>query len=97
MRLPLHCPRDGGRRVNDAPAEREGISWWDALRRRKVVQWTVAYAAGAWVLLQVLDFAADAFAWPPITKPLAMLGAAIGLSVVATLTNSRFLATEARW
>jgi len=71
--------------VNDTPAERGAESWWGALRRRKVVQWSVAYAAGAWVLLQVLDFAADAFGWPAITKPLAMLGAAIGLPVVATL------------
>jgi TolB-like protein len=71
--------------VNDAPAGREAESAWARLRRRKVVQWGVAYAAGAWVLLQVLDFAADAFAWPPITKPLAMLGVAIGLPVVATL------------
>ena len=29
----------------------------DELRRRKVVQWGLAYAAGAWVLLQVLGFA----------------------------------------
>ena len=25
------------------------------LRKRKLVQWTVAYAAGAWLLLQVVD------------------------------------------
>jgi len=71
--------------VNDAPAERGGDSAWTRLRRRKVVQWSVAYAAGAWVLLQVLDFAADAFGWPAITKPLAILGVAIGLPVVVTL------------
>ena len=61
--MPLHSRRYGGRRVNDTPAER-GNSIWTRLRRRKIVQWGVAYAAGAWALLQVLGFAADAFAWP---------------------------------
>jgi TolB-like protein/Tfp pilus assembly protein PilF len=55
------------------------------MRRRKVVQWSLAYAAGAWMLLQVLGFAADAFAWPAITKQLAMLGLAIGLPIIVTL------------
>ena len=50
-----------------------------------MVQWGVAYAAGAWVLLQVLGFAADAFAWPAITKQLAMLGLAVGLPIVVAL------------
>jgi hypothetical protein len=69
--------------VNDAPAERG--AWWGALRRRKVVQWTVAYAAGAWLLLQVLGFAVDTYGWPSIVAQLAMLGLTLGLPVVATL------------
>ena len=77
--------RHGGRRVNDTPAERGAESWWGALRRRKVVQWTVAYAAGGWVLLQVLGFAADTYGWPTIVAQLAMLGLALGLPVVVTL------------
>ena len=55
------------------------------MRRRKVVQWTLAYAAGAWVLLQVLGFAADSFGWPALIKQLAMLGMAVGLPIVVTL------------
>jgi len=35
--------------VNDGPKEGEGNSLWNRLRRRKVVQWGIAYAAGAWV------------------------------------------------
>ena len=35
-----------------------------------------ARAPASWALLQVLGFAADAFAWPVITKPLAMLALA---------------------
>jgi len=50
-----------------------------------VVQWGIAYVAGAWALLEVLGFAADAFAWPAVVKPLAMLGLVLGLPVVVTL------------
>jgi TolB-like protein/Tfp pilus assembly protein PilF len=71
--------------VTDTPPVREGESAWVTLRRRKVVQWGIAYVAGAWVLLQVLGFAADAFAWPAITKQLAMLGLAVGLPIVVAL------------
>jgi TolB-like protein/Flp pilus assembly protein TadD len=55
------------------------------LSRRKVVQWGLAYAAGGWVLLQVLGFAADAFAWPSATKQVAMLLLLVGLPIVLVL------------
>ena len=34
------------------------------LRERKLIQWSLAYLAAAWALLQVLGFLADQFAWP---------------------------------
>ena len=34
------------------------------LRRRKVVQWGIAYAAGAWGLLQGLAYVSSTFDWP---------------------------------
>jgi TolB-like protein/Tfp pilus assembly protein PilF len=71
--------------VTDTPTERAPADVWTRLRRRKVVQWSLAYAAGAWALLQVLGFAADSFGWPGIIKPLAMLGLVLGLPVVLTL------------
>lgn len=55
------------------------------LRRRKVVQWGLAYAASGWALLQVLGFAADAFHWPDGAKQFAMLILALGLPVAVTL------------
>jgi len=82
---PATLPRHGASRVTDAPAERAAENIWTSLRRRKVVQWGLAYAAGAWALLEVLGFATDAFAWPAITKPLAMLGLAVGLPIVVAL------------
>jgi len=71
-----------GTQVSDTPTEREGESVWTRLRRRRVVQWGVAYAASAWVLLQVLGFVSDAFAWSPIVKQSATLVLAIGLPIV---------------
>ena len=71
--------------MTDTPAEREDSSIWTKLRRRKVVQWGLAYAAGAWVLLQVLGFVSDAFAWPATVKQIATLVLAIGLPIVVVL------------
>ena len=67
--------------MTDAPTEREDEGPWAKLRRRKVVQWGLAYGAGAWALLEVFGFAADSFGWPVIAKQLAMLGFATGLPV----------------
>jgi hypothetical protein len=58
---------------------------WDKLHRRKVVQWAVVYAAGAWALLQGIDFLVNAFHWPEATPPVATLALLIGLPVVITL------------
>jgi TolB-like protein/Flp pilus assembly protein TadD len=71
--------------LTDAPKERDDERAWAKLSRRKVVQWGLAYAAGAWALLQVVGFAADAFHWPDVAKQLSMLTLAIGLPVAMTL------------
>jgi adenylate cyclase len=71
--------------VTDAPTEREGEGTWGRLTRRKVVQWGIAYAAGAWVLLQVIGFLADAFHWPDVTKQLATIALAVGLPIALVL------------
>jgi len=71
--------------VTDTPAERGAESTWDRLRRRKVVQWAVAYVAGAWGLLQGLQFLADIYGWPMQLLRLVTLALALGLPVVLTL------------
>jgi TolB-like protein/predicted Zn-dependent protease len=71
--------------LTDAPTERDDEGAWAKLSRRKVVQWGLAYAAGAWALLQVIGFAVDAFHWPNVIKQFSMLALAIGLSVAMTL------------
>ncbi len=69
----------------DTPTERDDEAAWARLGRRKVVQWGLAYAAGAWALLEVIGFAADAFQWPDAIKPFSILILAIGLPVAMTL------------
>jgi serine/threonine-protein kinase len=39
-------------------------SFPERLAERKIAQWSIAYLAGAWALLQVLDFVAGHFGWP---------------------------------
>jgi TolB-like protein len=71
--------------MTDTPSEREGDSAWARLRRRKVVQWGLAYAAGSWALLQGVGFVADAFGWPAVTKQLATIALLVGLPVAVVL------------
>ncbi len=71
--------------MTDAPNEREEVGALGELRRRKVVQWGLAYAAGAWALLQVFGFAADAFEWPAVAKRLAMLALVLGSPIAFVL------------
>ncbi|MEZ5519929.1 MAG: hypothetical protein R3F08_00410 [Dokdonella sp.] len=56
---------------------------WQRLRQRKLVQWAVAYLAGAWALLQVLDLVAASYAWPAVIMRVAF--ALIALGFVVTL------------
>jgi hypothetical protein len=60
-------------------------SLWVRLRRRKVLQWGIAYAAGAWGLLQGLGYVATTFQWPSLLQPLVALGLLIGLPIVLVL------------
>ena len=55
---------------------------WEKLRRRKVVQWGVAYSLFAWGLLQGLEYLSDTFVWPPLLQQLATLAFLVGLPIV---------------
>ena len=68
--------------MSDTPTEREEDSPWAKLRRRKVVQWGVLYAAGAWGFLQGLEYVTDTFQWPGQIQQLATLALLIGLPIV---------------
>ena len=71
--------------MTDTPTAREDEGAWGKLRRRKVVQWGIAYAAGAWGLLQVLSYLGGTFEWPLHVQKLATLAALVGLPVILVL------------
>jgi TolB-like protein/Tfp pilus assembly protein PilF len=68
----------------DPPAP-EPTPTFERLMRRKVVQWSLAYAAGAWALVQVIEFAVGTFQWPEPLVRGAAAAAVAGLPVVITL------------
>ena len=71
--------------MND-PAPDGGIaSVWSALRRRKVVQWGIAYVAVAWGFLQGLEYVTESFQWPHQVRQVALLALLIGLPIVLVL------------
>ena len=55
------------------------------LKQRKLVQWALAYAAGAWALLQVLDMASGSYGWPAAIMRVAFGVVAIGFVVTLLL------------
>jgi TolB-like protein len=71
--------------VTDAPIEREGEGAFNKLRRRKVVQWGLAYAAGAWTLLQVIEYLGETYAWPPAIRQILTPALALGSLLVLVL------------
>jgi adenylate cyclase len=48
------------------------------LKERKLVQWGLAYLAGAWILLQVLGELRDTYAWPPVILRVVTALAGVG-------------------
>ena len=59
--------------------------FFDNLKKRKMVQWSVAYLAGAWVLLQVLDLASNSYELPTVLMRLAFAVIAIGFFITLVL------------
>jgi len=55
------------------------------IRSRKVVEWGIAYAAGAWLVFQVLDIVADPWAVPPWTIRVLQVALATGFLVTLVL------------
>ena len=67
--------------MTDTPTERGVQGAWDRLRRRKVVQWGLAYAAGAWALAQGLAHLVGTFHWPEQVQQFGTLLLLTGLPI----------------
>jgi adenylate cyclase len=68
--------------ASDTPTDARQEGTWAKLRRRKVVQWGIVYAAGAWGLLQGLAYVSSTFDWPRQLQQLTTIGLLIGFPIV---------------
>ena len=73
----------------DTPIETDNQKASTKLRRRKVVRWGVAYVAGAWLLMQVLEYFSGTFDWPRQVQQLSTLALLIGLPIGLVLACNR--------
>ena len=71
--------------MTDTPTEREEPGGWAKLRRRKVVQWGLAYAAAGWTLLQVIEYLGETYTWPPAIRQIVTPALALGSLLVLVL------------
>ncbi|HET7923371.1 MAG TPA: tetratricopeptide repeat protein [Rhodanobacteraceae bacterium] len=58
---------------------------FERLRQRKIVQWSLAYLAAAFALIQMLDLVGQRFGWPDWVARATIVAAAIGLVVTLVL------------
>jgi adenylate cyclase len=65
------------------PSDDEGL--WTRLRRRKVVQWGIAYVAAGWGLLQGLEYLGTVFHWPEQLQRWATIGFLVGAPIAFVL------------
>ncbi|HEY0305844.1 MAG TPA: hypothetical protein VGC44_12735, partial [Longimicrobiales bacterium] len=78
-------PDDASAARESVAAETEPTTLGERLKQRKILQWTAAYVAAAWVILQVVGVLAQGFAWAtPLLRILIVL-LAMGVPVVLTL------------
>ena len=56
---------------------------FESIKDRKLFQWSAAYLAGAWVLLQVIGLLSDTYGWPSVVMRLVPVLLALGF--LATL------------
>ena len=57
----------------------------ERIKERKLFQWALAYLAGAWLVLQVLDLLGDAFGWPADVQQIAIVLLAVGFLAALVL------------
>jgi serine/threonine-protein kinase len=60
-------------------------SVWARIRRHKVVEWTLAYAAFGYATLHLVEMLRDAFEWPALVPRLTVFGLVLGTPVAVTL------------
>jgi TolB-like protein/lipoprotein NlpI len=64
-------------------SEESGV--WERIKRHKVAQWTLAYAAAAYTVLHGTEMVSNAFEWPHLLVRIVTVLLLLGLPLVATL------------
>ena len=57
----------------------------DRLKQRKLVQWALAYLAGAFALIQILDVVGQRFGWPAPAIRIIIIVLTVGFFVALVL------------
>ena len=60
-------------------------SLFQRLKERKLVQWTLAYLAGAWVLVESSNLVVERFHWPEVIGQAIIILAAMGFLIILVL------------
>jgi adenylate cyclase len=60
-------------------------SFWDRIKRHKVVEWTLAYVAFGYALLHGVQMLREAFDWPFLVSRLTAVGLVLGAPIAVTL------------
>jgi TolB-like protein/Tfp pilus assembly protein PilF len=63
----------------------KNTNFFAELKQRKLVQWTLAYVAAAFALLQGIDIVAQRFGWPEQTMRLVIVALSVGFFVAVVL------------
>ena len=61
------------------------LGFWDRVRNHKVMQWTLAYAAGAYTLLHGTEMVVSAMRWPELVVRITLVLLTLGLPVAILL------------
>jgi adenylate cyclase len=68
------------------PPQSQGFGWfWANIKHHKVVEWTLAYIAFAYVFLHGAEMLSDAQEWPHAIVRILSLGLILGVPIVATV------------
>ncbi len=67
------------------PAPTFVIELWERIRKHKVVQWTLVYAAAAYTLLHTVEMVSAALEWPHLIVRIVTLLLLLGVPVATTL------------
>jgi TolB-like protein len=60
-------------------------SIWEPIRRHKVVEWTLAYAAAGYALLHGVEIVGRAFEWPSTVPRFTIYAALLGIPIAVTI------------